>query len=50
MKCSNIQKLSKALADETRLSILDAVSAAEQTTPGESVFMREVSWQPSLIL
>jgi ArsR family transcriptional regulator len=43
MDHSQIEKISKALADETRLRIFEAVSAAKQMTCGEIVSMRGVT-------
>jgi ArsR family transcriptional regulator, arsenate/arsenite/antimonite-responsive transcriptional repressor len=43
MDRSEIEKISKALADETRLRIFEAISAADQITCGEIVSMRGVT-------
>ena len=43
MDHSQIEKISKALADETRLRIFEAVSATNQMTCGEIVSMRGVT-------
>jgi ArsR family transcriptional regulator len=43
MKLSEIEKISKALADETRLRIFEAISATDQMTCGEIVSMRGVT-------
>jgi ArsR family transcriptional regulator len=43
MNRSEIEKISKALADETRLRIFEAVSASEQMNCGEIVSMRGVT-------
>ena len=43
MDRSRIEKISKALADETRLRIFEAISAGKQMTCGEIVSMRGVS-------
>jgi ArsR family transcriptional regulator len=43
MDHSEIEKISKALADETRLRIFEAISATEQMTCGEIVSMRGVT-------
>jgi len=43
MKLSEVEKVSKALADETRLRIFQAISAASQITCGEIVSMRGVT-------
>ena len=43
MKLSVVEKVSKALADETRLRIFQATSAADQMTCGEIVSMRRVT-------
>jgi ArsR family transcriptional regulator, arsenate/arsenite/antimonite-responsive transcriptional repressor len=43
MNRSDIEKISKALADKTRLRIFEAISAAEQMTCGEIVSMRGVT-------
>jgi ArsR family transcriptional regulator len=43
MDRSEIEKISKALADETRLRIFEAISASKQMTCGEIVSMRGVT-------
>lgn len=43
MKRSEVGKISKALADETRLRIFEAISAADQMNCGEIVSMRGVT-------
>src|ERR1700680_1107127 len=43
MDRSEIEKISKALADETRLRIFEAVSATRRSTCGEIVSMRGVT-------
>jgi ArsR family transcriptional regulator, arsenate/arsenite/antimonite-responsive transcriptional repressor len=43
MDRAQVQKISKALADETRLRIFEAISAAEHMTCGEIVSMRGVT-------
>ena len=43
MKRSEVEKISKALADETRLRIFEAISAADQMNCGEIVSMRGVT-------
>jgi len=43
MDRSEIEKISKALADETRLRIFEAISAGQQMTCGEIVSMRGVT-------
>jgi ArsR family transcriptional regulator len=43
MKLSEIEKISKALADETRLRIFEAISATDQVNCGEIVSMRGVT-------
>ena len=43
MDRSEIEKISKALADETRLRIFEAISAGQQMTCGELVSMRGVT-------
>ncbi|HEV2382881.1 MAG TPA: metalloregulator ArsR/SmtB family transcription factor [Terriglobia bacterium] len=43
MKLAEIEKISKALADETRLRIFEAISAADRMTCGEIVSMRGVT-------
>jgi ArsR family transcriptional regulator len=43
MNRSEIEKISKALADETRLRIFEAISAGKQMTCGEIVSMRGVT-------
>jgi ArsR family transcriptional regulator, arsenate/arsenite/antimonite-responsive transcriptional repressor len=43
MDRSEIEKISKALADETRLRIFEAVSASEQMNCGQIVSMRGVT-------
>lgn len=43
MDRSRIEKISKALADKTRLRIFEAVSASEHMTCGEIVSMRGVT-------
>jgi ArsR family transcriptional regulator len=43
MDRSAIEKISKALADETRLRIFEAISASERMTCGEIVSMRGVT-------
>jgi ArsR family transcriptional regulator len=43
MNRSHIEKISKALADKTRLRIFEAISAAEHMTCGEIVSMRGVT-------
>jgi DNA-binding transcriptional ArsR family regulator len=43
MNRSKIEQISKALADETRLRIFEAISAGKQMTCGEIVTMRGVT-------
>jgi ArsR family transcriptional regulator, arsenate/arsenite/antimonite-responsive transcriptional repressor len=43
MKLSEVEKVSKALADKTRLRIFQAISAADQMTCSEIVSMRGVT-------
>ena len=43
MDRSEIEQISKALADETRLRIFEAISAGKQMTCGEIVSMRGVT-------
>ena len=43
MERSELEKISKALADETRLRIFEAISSARQMTCGEIVSMRGVT-------
>jgi ArsR family transcriptional regulator, arsenate/arsenite/antimonite-responsive transcriptional repressor len=43
MDHSQIQRISKALADETRLTIFQAISNAEEISCGELVAMRGVT-------
>jgi DNA-binding transcriptional ArsR family regulator len=43
MDHSEIEKISKALADETRLRIFEAISASKQMNCGEIVSMRGVT-------
>jgi ArsR family transcriptional regulator len=43
MNRSQIEKISKALADETRLRIFEAISAGNRMTCGEIVTMRGVT-------
>src|SRR5438093_13634469 len=43
MKHSEVEKVSKALADETRLRIFEAISKAGQMNCGEIVSMRGVT-------
>ncbi len=43
MDRSGIEKISKALADETRLRIFEAISAADHMNCGEIVSMRGVT-------
>jgi ArsR family transcriptional regulator, arsenate/arsenite/antimonite-responsive transcriptional repressor len=43
MNRSEIDKISKALADETRLRIFEAISAGKQMTCGDIVSMRGVT-------
>jgi ArsR family transcriptional regulator, lead/cadmium/zinc/bismuth-responsive transcriptional repressor len=43
MKRSEVEKISKALADETRLRIFEALSASDQMNCGEIVSMRGVT-------
>jgi ArsR family transcriptional regulator len=43
MDRSQIEKISKALADETRLRIFEAISATKRMTCGEIVSMRGVT-------
>lgn len=43
MDHSEVEKISKALADETRLRIFEAISAASQMTCSEIVSMRGVT-------
>jgi ArsR family transcriptional regulator, arsenate/arsenite/antimonite-responsive transcriptional repressor len=43
MNRSQIEKISKALADETRLRIFEAISAGKRMTCGEIVTMRGVT-------
>jgi ArsR family transcriptional regulator len=43
MDRSGIEKISKALADETRLRIFEAISATKQMTCGEIVSLRGVT-------
>ena len=43
MDCAEIEKISKALADETRLRIFQAISKSDHMSCGEIVSMRNVS-------
>jgi ArsR family transcriptional regulator len=43
MNYSVVEKISKALADETRLSIFEAISASERIKCGDIVSMRGVT-------
>ena len=43
MKRSEVKKISKALADETRLKIFEAISASRHMNCGEIVSMRGVT-------
>ena len=43
MNHSEVEKISKALADETRLRIFEAISASERIKCGEIVAMRGVT-------
>ena len=43
MKRSELEKISKALADETRLRIFEAISATDHMNCGEIVLMRGVT-------
>ena len=43
MNRTEIEKISKALADETRLRIFEAISASDQMNCGEIVSMRGVT-------
>jgi len=43
MKLSEVEKVSKALADETRLRIFQAISASDQMNCGEIVSLRGVT-------
>ena len=43
MDHSEVEKISKALADETRLRIFEAISAADRMNCGEIVSMRGVT-------
>jgi ArsR family transcriptional regulator len=43
MDRSEIEKISKALADKTRLRIFEAISNSERMTCGEIVSMRDVT-------
>jgi ArsR family transcriptional regulator, arsenate/arsenite/antimonite-responsive transcriptional repressor len=43
MERSQIQRISKALADETRLRIFEAISAREEMNCGEIVSLRDVT-------
>ena len=43
MRRSEVEKISKALADETRLRIYEAISATDHMTCGEIVSMRGVT-------
>jgi ArsR family transcriptional regulator len=43
MKRSEIEKISKALADETRLRIFEAISATDRMNCGEIVSLRGVT-------
>jgi DNA-binding transcriptional ArsR family regulator len=43
MDRSEVEKISKALADETRLSILEAISATDRMNCGDIVSMRGVT-------
>ena len=43
MKRSEVKKISKALADETRLRIFEAISASRHMNCGEIVSMRAVT-------
>jgi ArsR family transcriptional regulator len=43
MNRAEIEKISKALADETRLKIFEAISATKRMTCGEIVSMRGVT-------
>ena len=43
MRRSEVEKISKALGDETRLRIFEAISATDRMTCGEIVSMRGVT-------
>ena len=43
MKRADVEKISKALADETRLRIFEAISATDHMNCGEIVSMRGVT-------
>jgi ArsR family transcriptional regulator len=43
MDCAQIEKISKALADETRLRIFEAIAKQEHLTCGDIVSMRSVT-------
>src|SRR5579864_2318929 len=43
MNRSKVEKISKALADETRLGIFEAISASDHMNCGEIVLMRGVT-------
>jgi DNA-binding transcriptional ArsR family regulator len=43
MDRSQVEKISKALADETRLRIFEAISASDQMNCGEIVSMRGIT-------
>jgi len=43
VKRSEVEKISKALADETRLKIFEAISASRHMNCGEIVSMRGVT-------
>ena len=43
MNRSQVEKISKALADETRLRIFEAISTTDHMTCGEIVSMRDVT-------
>jgi DNA-binding transcriptional ArsR family regulator len=50
MTRSEIDKISKALADRTRLRIFEAISATDHMSCGAIVSMRGVTLQPSPII
>lgn len=43
MDCSQIERISKALADETRLRIFEAISKQEHLTCGDIVSLRGIT-------
>jgi len=50
MDRAHIERISKALADETRLLIFEAISKSDEMNCGEIVSLRGVTPQPSLTI